>query len=211
MSVMEAAEQQDLVIDDGHLRLRRFAPSDAEKMFENWARDEDVARYVKWTAHEDIDETRQVLLEWCARYNTDRTWYQWCIELDGEPIGSITLFDVDVNGGTGEIGYCLGKRWWGRRIMTRCVGAVCAFAFVDVGLETLRIRHVSKNPASGIVAQHNRFVYERTDRDSVTLHDGGVDSLITYVLARVRWNEGILNDALVEIADGMSSSSCACA
>lgn len=203
MPDIENVSMRDLIIDD-RLKLRRFSLDDAAAMFANWANDEDVARYVKWTAHQDADETRNILSEWCGKYDTEPFWYQWCIALDGEPIGSISLFDVDIESRSGEIGYCIGKRWWSNGIMTKCVNVVCLFAFTEVGLGTLRIKHASENPASGAVARHNNFVYEKTENDVIDLHDGRKDDLIVYMLTKQYWEETTLADAMERIAKALA-------
>lgn len=204
MPDIENVPIRDLIIDD-RLKLRRFSVDDASAMFDNWASDENVARYVKWTAHKDVDETRGILSEWCGKYDTEPFYYQWCIELDGEPIGSISLFDVDVEKLSGEIGYCIGKRWWGKGITTKCVNVVCLFAFTEVGLDTLRIKHASENSASGAVARHNNFIYEKTEKDAIELHDGRKDDLVTYVLTKLHWEETTLTDAMNMIAEALAN------
>lgn len=204
MPDIENVPIRDLIIDD-RLKLRRFSLDDAAMMFANWANDEDVARYVKWTAHKDVAETRSILNEWCGKYDTEPFWYQWCIELDGEPIGSISLFDVNAENRSGEIGYCIGKLWWGNGIMTKCVNVVCLFAFTEVGLDTLRIKHASENPASGTVARHNNFVYEKTEKGAIELHDGRKDDLVTYVLMKKHWEETTLTDAMNRIAKAFAN------
>lgn len=204
MPDIENVPIRDLIIDD-RLRLRRFSVDDADAMFDNWASDEDVARYVKWTAHKDVDETKRILSEWCEKYDYEQFWYQWCIELDGEPIGSISLFDVDAEKRCGEIGYCIGKPWWGKGITTKCVNVVCLFAFTEVGLDTLSIKHASENPASGAVARHNNFIYEKTEKDAIDLHDGRKDDLVTYVLMKKHWEETTLTDAMNRIAKALAN------
>lgn len=204
MPDIENVPIRDLIIDD-RLRLRRFSVGDADTMFENWANDEDVARYVKWTAHKDVDETSGILNEWCEKYDSEPFYYQLCVEFDGIPIGSISLFDVDAENHSGEIGYCIGKRWWGRGVMTKCVNVICLFAFTEVGLDTLRIKHASENPASGAVARHNNFIYEKTEKDAIELHDGWKDDLVTYMLTKRHWEETTLTDAMDRIAKALAN------
>ena len=48
------------------LRLRRILPSDAEHIFETWARDPEVTRYLTWQPHENADVTRKIVDMWVA-------------------------------------------------------------------------------------------------------------------------------------------------
>ncbi|MCL2632877.1 MAG: GNAT family N-acetyltransferase, partial [Coriobacteriia bacterium] len=71
------------------LTLRRFTVDDAEAMFRNWADDERVSRYMTWEPHGDISVTRSLLENWVATYSNN-AYYQWCIDFEGEMIGSIS-------------------------------------------------------------------------------------------------------------------------
>ena len=72
------------------LVLRRFTIEDAQKMYNDWASDRDVTRYLTWTAHNSQEETEDILKSWIESYSDD-AMYLWCIEWKdtGEPIGSI--------------------------------------------------------------------------------------------------------------------------
>ena len=50
-----------------------------------------------------------------------------------------------------QIGYCLGRKFWGRGIMTEALGAVIDFAFNVLGAQRVEARHDVNNPASGAV------------------------------------------------------------
>ena len=69
------------------LTLRRFTPEDAEAMFQNWANDPEVTRFLTWPVHKSSEESRALLCEWCPNY-ADVRYYHWAI-VYGQPIGSI--------------------------------------------------------------------------------------------------------------------------
>ena len=50
------------------LLLRRFTPEDAQAMFDNWANDSRVTRYLTWLPHGSPVFTRELLENWCASY-----------------------------------------------------------------------------------------------------------------------------------------------
>ena len=66
--------------------LRAPRLGDAEELFASVASDPEVTRYVTWTPHSDVDETRRVITE-LFNVGKERTWL---IELNetGEIIGS---------------------------------------------------------------------------------------------------------------------------
>ena len=45
-------------IETPRLLLRRLLPSDAPMMYANWASDPEVTRWLRWTPHKDVAETR---------------------------------------------------------------------------------------------------------------------------------------------------------
>lgn len=48
------------------LTLRRFQVDDAQAMFDTWANDERVTRFLTWVPHESPELTKKLLESWCA-------------------------------------------------------------------------------------------------------------------------------------------------
>ena len=75
------------------LVLRRLTPEDAGMMYQNWANDPQVTKYLRWEPHKNADETRELLTAWALLYpNGD--YYQWGIveKATGQVFGSISVF-----------------------------------------------------------------------------------------------------------------------
>jgi RimJ/RimL family protein N-acetyltransferase len=94
------------------LTLRAPRVDDAELLFQRIASDPEVTRYLSWSTHADVDETRRVITE-LFNVGDDPTWL---IELAGEPVGLCGWRRPQTH--SVELGYCLGRRWWRRRIMS---------------------------------------------------------------------------------------------
>ena len=150
---------QKIITD--RLILRRFTVNDAEDMFHNWANDSEVTKYLRWPPHLNVDVSRKLLNEWSSSYS-DLAYYAWAITLKENHmvIGSIGIMDVSENDERGEIGYCIGKNWWGNGVMTEVLKAVISFGFHQVGFNRLEADHSINNPASGRVMQKAGMVYE---------------------------------------------------
>ena len=141
-------------IETDRLILRQARAEDAQAMFDNWCSDEEVTKYLTWPTHANIDITKWVVDSWIAGYEkTD--FYQWTIVLKelGEPIGTIDVHELDDSAAKGEIGYCIGKKWWRKGIMSEALDALLAFMFEVVGMELLVAHHDTHNPNSGAVMQ----------------------------------------------------------
>ena len=139
-------------LETHRLILRRFRAEDAEDMFRNWASDPEVTRYLTWPAHGSVEITRMVLADWISRYD-DGSFFNWAIVLKetGEVIGNIAAVSVIESLESAELGYCLGRAFWGRGIMPEALRAVNAWLFETAGLRRVIAHHDVNNPGSGRV------------------------------------------------------------
>ena len=139
-------------IETGRLILRPFRPEDAEDMYANWASDPEVTRYLTWPVHGSVDVTRRLLNDWISRYG-DGGFFQWAVEWKetGSVIGSIGVVRLEEAIGEAEIGYCLGRAFWGRGIMPEALRAVMDYLFDTAGVNRIMAGHDVKNPNSGRV------------------------------------------------------------
>lgn len=177
-------------IETPRLILRRFAVDDAQAMFDNWASDPEVTRFLTWPPHESPAATEQLLRLWTDGYAQDDC-YQWAITLKEHgdaPIGSISVVSCDDRIGKAEIGYCIGRAWWRRGIMTEALGAVMAFLFDEVGARRVECKHDANNPHSGAVMQKCGLRYEGTLRGAGWDNQGVCDISCYGLLASDREN-----------------------
>ena len=131
------------------LLLRYITRNDVQAIYEGWANDPEVARYVTWNAHEDISVTEKVMDTWLEEYQKDNC-YRYGIERlsDGVLMGMIDV--VGYHNGNPVIVYCSGKKYWGNGYMTEALKAVVQELFSD-GFDTIRIEAVKENIASNRV------------------------------------------------------------
>ena len=165
------------------LILRKFVVDDYNDMFNNWASDERVTRYLTWLPHESPQVTRQLLESWCSSYDNENT-YNWAIELGGKVIGGISVVRLSEKSECAELGYCMGYNWWNQGLMTEAARAVISFLFSEVGVHRVCIAHAVKNPASGRVAQKCGLTYEGTLRDYFKMSEGVFEGRMYYSVLR---------------------------
>ena len=162
------------IIETERLILRPFRSEDAPVMFRNWAGDREVPKYLTWNVHRSVADTENVVNMWVAQYNDIKT-YNWVIVLKeiGEPIGSIGVCRLYENIDGAEIGYCIGKPWWGKGIMTEAYHEVLRYLFEEVGFHRIESSHAVPNPASGRVMEKCGLLYEGTFRKEFRLLSTG--------------------------------------
>ena len=151
------------------LILRRFVESDAEAMFQNWASSDENLTYVTWEPHPDVEATRNSIRNWVVSY-ANPNYYKWAICLKEKPeqvIGDISIVAIDENDSSCEIGYVLGKKYWGHGIMTEALKAVLSFCLHEIGFEQVDACYVSLNPASGRVMGKAGMTFWKTVPNAV--------------------------------------------
>ena len=170
-------------IETERLVLRRFELSDAQAMFDNWASDDEVTKYLTWPSYTDVSAVEQKLEQWVSRY-TDADRYHWAIilkEIGPQPIGSIGACHWHEGGEVPEIGYCMGRRWWHRGIMTEALGAVIDFLFSQVGVQRIVALHDVNNPHSGGVMRKCGMTFEEI-REKSGQNNQGVCDMACYAI-----------------------------
>ena len=95
---------------------------DAEAIFNGYARDAEVTRFLPWTPHSSLADTRAFLRE-CMEAWRGRSRFPWALSfpVDGFPIGMIEL---RLLGHMADVGYVLSREQWGKGYMTEALTVV---------------------------------------------------------------------------------------
>ena len=173
-------------IETERLILRKAKIEDAEAMFRNWANDPEVTKFLTWPPHDNVEITKKLLASWVGNYQRE-DYYQWMIELreTGEPIGSIMASTVG-RAQSAHIGYCIGRKWWHRGIVSEAMKAVMDYLFGEVGAMRIESRHDPRNPHSGGVMKKCGMKYEGTLRRS-DWNNQGICDASWYGILRSEW------------------------
>lgn len=117
-------------LETRRLVLRRPELADAERAFESYANDASITRYLTWSAHTSVTQTREHFQQSIDAWDLRMGHRAWLIERkdDGNPLGTIgcTVWFHRV-----EIGFALGSRYWGRGYMPEALTRVREAAFED--------------------------------------------------------------------------------
>lgn len=154
-------------LETKRLTLRKFKVEDAE-----------VVKYLTWPAHSSISVTEHTLKDWTSNYSR-KDYYQWAIVLKEngpEPIGCIGVNTYNDAVSMVHIGYCMGKQWWHKGIMSESLKCVMDFLFEKVGVHRIESRHDPRNPHSGDVMKKCGMKYEGTMRQSDVNNQGICDA-----------------------------------
>ena len=164
------------------LILRRWDDRDAESLYE-YAKDPEVGPIAGWPAHRSIDESRDVI----RNVFQGKEAYAVCLKTDEKAIGAIELklkghTDMTDRENECELGYWLGKPFWGQGIMPEAVKEILRHAFADIGMTKVWVGYYEGNAKSKRVQEKAgfRFQWKSEDVDVPLMHEkrtGYVSSL----------------------------------
>lgn len=160
-------------LETERLILRRWEDSDAENLFE-YAKDPDVGPIAGWPAHQSIEESREVI----RNVFNGKEAYAICLKTDNRAIGAIEL---KLNGHTDmtdrddecELGYWLGKPFWGQGIVPEAVKEMLRHAFEDIGMTKVWVGYYEGNTKSRRVQEKCGFrsQWKTEDVDVPLMHE----------------------------------------
>lgn len=147
------------ILETERLRLRRLRVDDAQAMFEHWASDPEVTRYLTWEPYKEVAACEAFLAEQVAAYHA-KDFYLWGLELDnlGQLIGTMGV--VAQQGEKATIGYCIGRAWWRQGLTQEALQAMLSFLFDTVGFQHLQAQYEPRNIASAKVLAKAGFAIE---------------------------------------------------
>lgn len=183
-------------LETERLIMRRFEIDDAQAMFDNWASNEEVTKYLMWPAHKSMAISKEYIESLIRGYEKSNV-YDWGIELKEikQVIGSIGVVRCNDDVGYVHIGYCIGKRWWNKGITSEAFCSVIKYLMDDVKVNRIESRHDPRNPYSGKVMEKCGLKYEGTLRES-DINNHGICDASWYALLRKDYYDTIRKDYL---------------
>lgn len=148
------------ILETERLILRPLTAADAQTVFENWASDPDVAKFMRWAVHKDVSETAQWLASEEALIDSDAV-YNWgfVLKRTGELIGSGGLVFKEEKG-MYELGYNIMKKYWNNGLTTEAARKIIEYGKDALKQNTFYCCHAKDNPASGKVMTKIGFQYQ---------------------------------------------------
>ena len=161
-----------MILETERLTLRPWEDADAEDVYA-YCKDPDVGPAAGWSAHRSVEESREAIHGVLGEPET----YALCLKETGRPVGSIAL---KLNGHTDmterddecEMGYWLGKPYWGRGLMPEAVREMLRHAFEDLEMQRVWCAYYDGNEKSRRAQEKLGFRYEKTTEDENVPHLG---------------------------------------
>ena len=159
-----------MIMETERLVIRPWEDGDAKDLFE-YAKDPDVGPIAGWPAHTSVEESLATIRGVLGRPET----YAICLKETERAIGSIGLHlngftDMTDRDDECELGYWIGKPFWGRGMTPEAVRAILRHAFENLGMRCVWAGYYDGNEKSRRVQEKCGFSHQwTTDKADVPL------------------------------------------
>jgi ribosomal-protein-alanine N-acetyltransferase len=151
-------------IDSPRLMLRPAEAADLPELLEING-DPEVTRFLPYPTWQSLQDGAA----WLARMEAlvaSGTAQQLVVvrRSDSRILGTLLMFKYDEGSSRVELGYALGRRYWGQGIMREAITAACAYVFGNLGVRRIEAEVNSDNRASCALLLRVGFTFEGTLR-----------------------------------------------
>ena len=151
-----------MYLETDRLILRRWAETDAESLYE-YAKDPAIGPIAGWPPHKNITES----LDAIKHVLNGPQCYAICEKGSSRAIGSIELklkghTDMTEKEDECELGYWLGKPFWGKGYMPEAARELLRYGFETLGMTTVWCGYYDGNNNSKRVQDKLGFAYHHT-------------------------------------------------
>ena len=151
------------------LILRPWQASDAESLY-RYASDPDIGPIAGWPPHTSVGNSLEIIRTVFAAPEV----YAVVLKNINEPVGSCgimfsnSLHSADMTQDEAEIGYWIGKPYWGQGLIPEAVEALLSRCFNELGLDAVWCGHYDGNVKSKRVIEKCGFKYHHTNHETVS-------------------------------------------
>ncbi len=161
------------------LQLRQLCLQDAEAMYE-LAKEKEVGYACGWKPHENLEETKMILEKFLINEKTFAI-----VDKQSKTLYGVISLEKDnrrMDEQYRELGYWLGKPYWGQGIMVEAANALLCYGFETLELKMISCSHFLFNEQSKRVIEKLGFLYEGVLRDGFQHYQLGRIDIATYSL-----------------------------
>jgi ribosomal-protein-alanine N-acetyltransferase len=193
-------------LDTPRLRLRPFTIADAHDV-QRYVSDRDIAAMTLTIPHPYPDDGAATWIgTHAAKYAAGQLASFAIAERDSGALAGAMGLTLEPAHGRAELGYWIGKPFWGRGYATEAGRAVLRFGFEALALNKIHAAVFLRNPASDRVIRKLGMKWEGRLRE----HDlkwGAYEDIDVYAMLSKEWNESYrMSVAKGDVADNSTAA-----
>jgi RimJ/RimL family protein N-acetyltransferase len=134
------------VFETVRLRLRPPKPDDAQNIFDSYAQDPTVTRYLVWPPHRSVETTQKFISD-CIERRAAGTAFPYVLTkiADDRPLG---MLELKLHSHGANIGYVLAREHWGQGLMPEAARTVVSYALTQPAIYRVQAFCDVENTAS---------------------------------------------------------------
>lgn len=149
------------------LLLRVPRSSDGCALFDAYTQDEQVARYMTWRPHTQVEQTEAFVTQ-CLRAWDEGSRLAYILAFAAREHDAIGMLEARPMGHTLDLGYVLARRHWGSGLMVEAITALTEAALASPAFFRVQASCDVENVASARTLEKAGFVREgRLERHTV--------------------------------------------
>lgn len=162
-------ETQGISLETERLILRPWRESDAASLYK-YARDPDVGPKAGWPPHVSVEHSLEIIRTVFAAPET----YAVVLKATGEAVGCAGILRGEAMNGEAmaaedaELGYWIGKPYWGKGLIPEAVRCLLRRCFSDLGVKAVWGAYYEGNHASGRVMEKCGLRFHHTEKDKLS-------------------------------------------
>jgi ribosomal-protein-alanine N-acetyltransferase len=178
-------------IETERLMLRNYRIGDAGSMYENFYKDAEIARYMAWYPHADIEVTKEKLTKDILPNIDSAEVLYAAITKKEAPDVVIGNFKAVIQNECAVIGYMLGAKFQHHGYMQETCTAVIDYLFQNTKIDKIHACFEKENTASGMVLK--KLGFEKTgteyEKRKIDSREEDVVLCLSYELTEDQWVE----------------------
>ena len=154
-----------MILETERLILRPWVESDAEDLY-RYASDPAVGPIAGWPVHSDVENSREIIRDVLSAPGI----FAVVLKETGRPVGAVGIM-LGVRGfpdSEGEIGYWIGRPFWGRGLVPEAVYETLRYGFEELNLEKIWLGYYDGNERSKRVQEKCGFRLHHTTENVFT-------------------------------------------
>ena len=156
-----------MTLETERLLLRPWNEGDAESLYQ-YAKDPAIGPAAGWPVHTSVDNSREIIRTALSAPET----YAIALRRSGEVVGCVSLklhtagaSDLTRGADECELGYWIGRPWWGRGFMPEAARALLRRAFGELGMSRVWCAYYDGNDKSRRVQEKLGFRFQWTSEN----------------------------------------------
>lgn len=169
-------------LDAASLRLRPLERSDAEALYAIHS-DPEVMKYSTIRPRSSVEQAHELVESSLAAMRAGRHLCFGIVPISaGRVVGTCTLFHIYKASRRAEVGFVLGKRFWGRGYMTEALSALLDYGFSTLDMNRVEADTDPRNLAAARLLERLGFIKEGLLRERWIVDGAKSDSAMDGLL-----------------------------